>query len=259
MSPFFSVCIPATGRAKTIIRALESLIDQEFIDFEIIVSIRNDNLVNSILENFIKNSAIKIKIVNLREYRINCNDWNDSIRHAEGRFIAVLEGDDYYYKDYLKNSFETIRKFNYDICIFATTNRQNMHNDFVMDSSVFFKFIYSLKAVPAPSESIFPRVCGTKLVEYNVQDFFYAPEIDLYLRLTQCVNNFVRIQNTGVFREVSSDPFNRISFLYYRDHLIILFKYFKKKNIFLFFGSITRIFLVYNKSLIKYFLWRIKK
>ncbi|WP_353077512.1 glycosyltransferase [Flavobacterium sp.] len=260
MSPFFSVCIPATGRSRTILRALESLINQEFDDFEIIVSTRNDNYVNNIVDNFIKNSdSKKIKIVSICESRIKCNDWNDSIKHAQGRFIAVLEGDDYYYKDYLKNAFITIQKFNYDVCLFATTNRHNTPKDFVLNSNSFFKFIYGLRDVPAPSESIFPRLCNNNLVEYNIQDFIYAPEIDLYLRLTKCVKNFVRIENTGVFREISSDPYNRISFLFYRDHLFILFKFFKIKNVFLFFRSAIRIFFIYNKSLIIYILWRIKK
>lgn len=259
MIPFFSVCIPATGRSRTIERALESLINQEFDDFEIIVSIRNDNSVNDIVENFIRKSGNKIKIVIICESRLNCNDWNDSIKHAQGRFIAVLEGDDFYYKNYLKDAFKTIKKFNYDICLFATTNRHNAIKDFVLDSNSFFKFIYSLKAVPAPSESIFPRLCHNNVVEYNTQDFSYAPEIDLYLRLTQCVNNFVRIENIGVFREISSNPFDRISFLYYRDHLIILFKFFKRKNVFLFFRSAIRLFFIYNKSLLIYILWRTRK
>jgi len=258
MKPFFSVCIPATKRSNTIERALQSILNQDFQDFEVIVTTRNDKATYEIVDTFIKNCKIddKIKNINIETDRQSCNDWNDSILLANGRFIAVLEGDDYFYSDYLNSAHKLIIDFNFDICLFATTNRDNVPKPFVFNKHTFFRYIYSLNAVPAPSESIFPRICNYEAIQYNIADFTYAPEIDLYLRLTTHINNFVRISKVGVYREASSDPNNRISFLYYRDQLIILIKYFRVINIFLLLISLKNLIIVYIKSIIKYCIWK---
>lgn len=257
MSPFFSICIPATGRSSTIERALKSIFNQDFKDFEVIVTTRNDKLTYNIVERF--DASNRITNISINEERKYCNDWNDSILLANGKFIVVLEGDDYFYDNYLTKSFEIINKFNFDICLFATTNRDVIPNPFSYDSKDFFNFIYSFKAIPAPSESIFPRVSNDKINTYNVKDFKYAPEIDLYLRLSTKINNFERISKTGIHREASSDPYNRISFLYYRDQLIIIIKYFQVLNIFKALLSFKNLIILYAKSIIKYSIWKVKK
>jgi glycosyltransferase involved in cell wall biosynthesis len=259
MLPFFSICIPATGRSKTIERALNSIINQEFKIFEIIVTTRKDQITYEIVNSFIKNNQLNVPIYNIHinEDRIDCNDWNDSIKFATGKFIAVLEGDDYFYKDYLKKAYEIINEYKFDVCLFATTNRDNKPSPFLMNKIDFFNFIYSLKAVPAPSESIFPRVCNNESIQYDIESYKYAPEIDLNLRLTSHISNFVRLENVGVYREVSSDPNNRISLLYYRDQIIVLFKFFRGNNIFIFFRGVFNLFYIYLKSFIIYIISRI--
>lgn len=261
MPPFFSICIPATGRFKTIERALKSIIDQNFEDIELVITMRKDPLTFEIANSFIEinNPSFPVKLINIEEERVNCNDWNDSIINSSGKFIAVLEGDDYFFNGYLKMAYQTILEFNCDICLFATTNRDVVSKPFEYKRSDFFKFIYRLKSVPAPSESIFPRICNGNLMYYNVDNYNYAPEIDMYLRMSEYVDNFVRLNEKFVYREVSSDPYNRISKLYYIDHLVVLFKFFRISNTFVFFTGLYSLINLYIRSLIKYILWRIRK
>ncbi len=58
--PFFSVIIPTYNRAGVLLRALESIINQSFSDWELIIvdDGSTDNTVN-IFESFVKDNRIK--------------------------------------------------------------------------------------------------------------------------------------------------------------------------------------------------------
>ncbi|MCE4217582.1 glycosyltransferase [Pseudarcicella sp. GAP-15] len=261
MPPFFSICIPATGRSRTIERAIKSVIDQDFENVELVITMRRDLLTYEVANSFIKTNTpcFPVKVINIDKDRIYCNDWNDSIKLSSGNFIVVLEGDDYFFNGYLQTSYNLILKYNYDICVFATTNRDKKSKPFQLDKFDFFNLIYNLKSVPAPSESIFPRICNDHLVLYDIDNYNYAPEIDLYLRLSNHINNFVRLSEKFVYREASSDPYNRISKLYYVDHLVVLFKFYQFENTTVFLRGLLSLIDLYFRSLIKYIIWRIRK
>lgn len=260
MHPFFSVCIPATGRSRTIERAIQSVIDQNFTDIELIITMRSDLLTYHVANTYLsrQDPNFRFKVVNIDKEVLNCNDWNDSIELSSGNFIVMLEGDDYFYNGYLEAAYKTIEKYNCDVCLFATTNRDKEPSPFTLNNLDFFDFIYRLKAVPAPSESIFPRVHKNDLILYDINNYVYAPEIDLYLRLTASINNFVRLREKYVFRHPSSDPNNRISKLYYTDHLSVLLKYYHIRRTPVFLTGIFNLIIAYCRSLIKYFIWKIR-
>jgi glycosyltransferase involved in cell wall biosynthesis len=250
MTPFFSVCIPASGRSSTILRTLASLEKQTYDFFDIIVSVRGDKEVLNKVKDYSQRSSRLIQVHDVQDEVNYCNDWNDSIDLATGEYIAVLEGDDCYMPDYLEKTKILIDSFDCQIAVFSKTNRHAGNVSFHYSSREFYKFIYGLSTVPAPSESIFPRVIDGKTVRYDTGSYHYAPEIDLYLRLTHKLKYFIRTDNYGVYREPSTDPYNRIKWIYYRDHFYVLFRYFNIKLVPIFIKGLANVLLVYFKSIV---------
>jgi glycosyltransferase involved in cell wall biosynthesis len=262
MNHFFSVCIPATGRSKTIIRCINSVLNQNFNDFELIVITRNDkftyDLVIKYLDN--NNNGIKYFVENYDSNSINAEDWNDPIYKANGQYISMLEGDDYFEKDHLEIAYNFLsNNEQFDIYISSTNRSVGLNSDIIFSNNEFYNIIYSLKSVPAPSEVIFKRLNKQKKLNiYDVKLFFYAPEIDLYLKILSNKSLVYKSHVSTVFREPSSKPYERIDWIYYRDHIIILFKYFKLKKINYFLRGFYNIILMYCKCLVLFILWKLK-
>ena len=89
-----SICIPAYNRVDVLKRSLDSIFEQDFTDFEVIVTddSPNDsvkNLVQSYPEgtiNYFKNPK------NLG----SPENWNECVRKAQGKYIKILHHDDWF-------------------------------------------------------------------------------------------------------------------------------------------------------------------
>jgi glycosyltransferase involved in cell wall biosynthesis len=91
MSPFFSVVIPVYNRAHVLARALRSVLDQSFQDFEIVVV--DDGSTDDPAEAIARFADPRIRYIRQRN-RGGGAARNAGIDAAEGRFIAPLDSDD---------------------------------------------------------------------------------------------------------------------------------------------------------------------
>ncbi|GAA4238220.1 glycosyltransferase family 2 protein [Postechiella marina] len=107
--PFFSVVIPLYNKEKYILKTLESVINQTFIDFEIIVI--NDGSTDGSL-----NQVKKIKDSRLFTYSQENHGLsaarNVGIKKAKSNYIALLDADDLWCEDYLQTIFNIIKRDN---------------------------------------------------------------------------------------------------------------------------------------------------
>ncbi|SFV02795.1 glycosyltransferase family 2 protein [Butyrivibrio sp. INlla21] len=109
-----SVIIPTYKRTDTIIRAVDSVINQTYNNIECIVV--NDNEVgdkysielNKILEDYICNE--KIVFLNQEHHKNGAAARNYGIRHAKGEYIAFLDDDDWWKLDKISKQVEFIKK-----------------------------------------------------------------------------------------------------------------------------------------------------
>ncbi len=107
-SPFFSVIIPTYNRENVIERCINSVLNQSFKDFEIIIvdNASSDGTINII--NAIKDARITL-IINEKNYE-RCYSRNKGISHAKGEYLCFLDSDDFYLQnhlDYLKRNIDT--------------------------------------------------------------------------------------------------------------------------------------------------------
>ena len=106
-----SVCVPVTNREKTIKSCLDSIRTQSLNPQQVIVTEfgSNDNS-RSIISEYIDKYSLKDKwsFYWRDEEPIGDEDWNFPLNFVEMDYVAILEGDDEWPKDYIKNATEAI-------------------------------------------------------------------------------------------------------------------------------------------------------
>jgi len=100
----FSIILPTYNRAESFLsRAIESVINQTYIDWELIIIDNNsiDNTKN-LIESYKNN---QIKLYNISNNGNIAKSRNLGISKASGDYIAFLDSDDYWDQNKLKKSF----------------------------------------------------------------------------------------------------------------------------------------------------------
>lgn len=104
----FSVLIPLYNKGLYVIRALDSVFDQTYQDFEVIVI--NDGSTDGGEVLVQKKYDGKVFLINQENSGVSTAR-NRGIRASKGDYIAFLDADDYWHQDYLKFSADAIIKF----------------------------------------------------------------------------------------------------------------------------------------------------
>jgi len=107
-TPFFSVVIPLYNKEDTVLRALESVRQQTFNDFEVIV-VNDGSTDNSyyVVEHYDK---IKIKLLNQENKGVSFAR-NRGVEEAKAELIAFLDADDEWKSEYLQEMKNLVHEF----------------------------------------------------------------------------------------------------------------------------------------------------
>lgn len=121
MTPFFSVIITTYNRPKKLIRAVQSVLDQTYKDFELIIV--NDGSQSDYTEviNYIEPySQIRYFFKENEERSVARNYGVDK---ANGKFICFLDDDDYYLNNHLQVLYNEIEKQNFTEGLYHTYSK----------------------------------------------------------------------------------------------------------------------------------------
>jgi glycosyltransferase involved in cell wall biosynthesis len=96
--PFFSIILPSFNSERTLQRALNSIFDQKFADFEIIIvdGMSTDNTVVIAKENF--ESDERVRYISEKDNGVY-DAMNKGIDLARGSWLYFLGSDDFFYSD----------------------------------------------------------------------------------------------------------------------------------------------------------------
>lgn len=104
----FSIILPTYNRVRLIDKAIKSVIDQDYKNWELIII---DNYSNDNTEEVIKNfSDERISYNKFKNDGIIAKSRNYGIEKAKGNYIAFLDSDDWWYSKKLKLVFECIQE-----------------------------------------------------------------------------------------------------------------------------------------------------
>lgn len=102
--PFFSIIIPTYNRAHRLPKAIASILDQTFEDYELIII---DDASTDKTEELIKTyNDPRIHYIKNETNQERCNSRNTGIKAAKGEYICFLDSDDYH----LPHHLETLAK-----------------------------------------------------------------------------------------------------------------------------------------------------
>lgn len=113
--PFFSVILPTYNRGASISRALQSILTQEFRNFEVIVvdDGSTDN-TKEIVQSF-KDERVRYIY---QENSERSAARNNGIRNASGAYVCFLDSDDYCLPDHLSSFYNKIKEIDYPVAMF---------------------------------------------------------------------------------------------------------------------------------------------
>lgn len=108
--PFFTVVIPTYNHEFFLKKAVNSVLNQTFDDYEIIII---DNYSDDKTEEYIKSlNNQKIRFFKIQNHGLLAKSRNLGIKEAKSDWIAFLDSDDLWYKDRLQILYNYVEKNN---------------------------------------------------------------------------------------------------------------------------------------------------
>ena len=202
-NPFISVCIPVFNMEKYIEKALFSILNQSFQDFEIIIV--NDNSEDNtdiILKNFSYYDK-RIKIIN---HNINKGVYYsrmESIFNAFGKYILLMDPDDIFINENLFQAlYDYNLNYNLDITEFSVVHQKDGRRNFFLSKSHHKNHFHNFSK---------PIIYQPELSSL----LYKIPDTNIYSS-TICRN----IWNKLIRKEIFLDSYNYIGNDYLNDFII---------------------------------------
>ncbi|NML56924.1 glycosyltransferase family 2 protein [Chryseobacterium cheonjiense] len=208
----FSVIIPLYNKENSIGNTVQSVLNQSFADFEIVIV--NDGSTDNSLEVVQQINDSRIRIIDKSNGGVS-SARNYGIKNAEKEWIAFLDGDDLWEIDHLKTISELIEKYPEDKVFCTSFIRSNQKfpanqnysikviaNYF--DEAINYHFFWTSIAVV--KKEVFNQVG-------NFKEFLHRGEdLDLWARIGQ-VYRFIKSNRvTAIYVQ---DSENKLSFTNY--------------------------------------------
>lgn len=112
MHPLISVVVPVYNVEKYVKECIESILEQSFKNFELIIV--NDGSTDNSLNRVLEFKDDRIVLINQKNIGLS-GARNTGIHHAKGKYITFIDSDDWISKDYLNEMAIEAQKYNADI------------------------------------------------------------------------------------------------------------------------------------------------
>jgi glycosyltransferase involved in cell wall biosynthesis len=215
----FSVVIPTYNHAQYLSRALKSVINQSYPNWEIIVIDNNstDNTLEIIKEFNNKN----IKYMSIINKGIIAKSRNAGIKIARGEWIAFLDSDDYWLYRKLEICIDSIRK-DPSVDIFVTNELQINEDSGARKGLIygpffsnFYKILLTYGNCLSPSAAIVKKdfLLKSKILFRESRRFISAEDYDFWMLLARSGAKFEFINSIqGVYTIHKKNMSKRIEF-----------------------------------------------
>jgi glycosyltransferase involved in cell wall biosynthesis len=221
-----SIVIPTFNRKDFLARALESVLNQTYENYEIIVvdDGSTDGTKEFIQENF---NDPRLNYFYKENEGLPSKTRNFGITKCSGEYIAFLDSDDYWFKDKLKEQVKILdQNVNFAlVCSSAQAKKNN--NDITINSYRYKKngFVFwwlILRNFIITSSVIVRKSILDETGNFlDTKEFKIAEDLDLWLRITRH-HKIAFIEEPQLFYEFDSENIssNHISNLDYVDRVV---------------------------------------
>ncbi len=253
-NPLVSVIIPTFNRADILHRAIDSVVNQEYTNWELLVvdDRSTDDTTETIKEYLSRVSRIKYLINDHKKGPAGAR--NTGIANAQGKYIAFLDSDDEWLPHHLKTCVEALEKEPVDLCfslwLESSAGKLTKIEEMQGFREDFEKAFDTLKPEIKGDLVFF----GDSFFEYAIMEYFYCYHINTIV-LKKSI-----LDATGTFNENlrSSEDVDFVyrllesyKFCLIKDHHFIYYE--GQDNIYNFIdrNNIDVSQLVYNKKLVE--------
>ena len=241
--PFFSVVIPLFNKEFLVKHTINSLLAQSFTDFEVLIV--NDGSTDKSLEIAEQLVDSRFKIINQENKGVS-HARNKGIKESLGKYIALLDADDYWYKNHLLELRNLILKFP-KAGLYCSNYEINYNNILVKPAK--FNFVYNknplivedyfegsiINSVAWTSSTAFTKMAFEKIGLFNTE-LRTGQDIDLWIRFALL---YPVALNPKITMRYNNFKNNSLSKSYYNtDRYLLINNYYKEEKL--------------NKSLKKY-------
>lgn len=108
----FSIILATLNRSNIIMKAINSILNQSYSNYEIIIVDQSDNFKTKYLIEKINN--VKIKYFKSKNKGLALSR-NIGLKYAEGDYMCLMDDDAEYHKDFLLNAIKYIKEDNLDL------------------------------------------------------------------------------------------------------------------------------------------------
>jgi glycosyltransferase involved in cell wall biosynthesis len=193
----FSVVIPTYKRKIKLQRAINSVLNQTYKNWEILII---DNNSKDGTDNMVKDyKNTNIKIFNIKNNGCIAKSRNLGVIKARGKFIAFLDSDDYWYQNKLECCYEILTKNKKTKFIYHNMMINNKIFGLIYSGINYFRSVKSpiyddlINNGPAfPTSSVvLDKKIFTKINMFNEdKDLITWEDYDAWIRFSRDSNNF---------------------------------------------------------------------
>ena len=192
-----SICIPAFNQTRYLKKSLNSILIQDYQDYEIIIT---DDTPSDVVEKLSNNYAFKgrLKYFKNKKTKGSPENWNEAIKHAKGEYIKILHHDDWFTKKDSLSKFvkmlDNNPKANF---AFSATLIREILNKSLRSHKVNSKQLELISEIPdslyfgnligSPSATIYRN----KLKEKYDKNLKWIVDVDFYIRILRKNNKLV--------------------------------------------------------------------
>lgn len=206
LTPFISIVIPTYNRADLIPKAIQSVLDQTYQDWElIIVDNFSDDDTKEVIESFADH---RITMLQLPRTGSVAASRNFGVLHSKGEWIAFLDSDDWWFPEKLSMVCKAIQKepdlIYHDLQIVSGHDDEKSKKKTKsrkLKRPIYFDLLENGNAIALSSvllrKSTFAKVGGMN----ESPTFFAIEDYDTWLRIALVTERFTRIPRVlGAYR-----------------------------------------------------------
>ncbi len=224
--------MPVYNREKRISRAIQSILDQEFKNWELIIV--NDASTDGTKEILDQIQHPRIKVIHNKKNLERCNSRNVGIERALGEYICFLDSDDYHLPEHLKKLYELIQSKNFQPAFYFSnsyneTEEGNRSERCCPEYSKDKPYYYFLNYTVNPQRWAVHHAIFKK-VKFD-PEVIICEDMDTSMRITAAKFPIYQLNERTTVYVAAADSFTHGDSQKWEKELFYLKRIFKKKEI----------------------------
>jgi glycosyltransferase involved in cell wall biosynthesis len=199
-APHVTICVPAYNAARTISRTLDSILAQDYSNYDVIVC---DNLSSDDTSGIVKTYEDRGVRYFLNPVQERCGEsnWNQALSLAEGPLIALYHADDLYTSTMVRRQVEFLVKHPEASAVFTMTQRideydrpikmgntklpKELRGKEIFNYEEFLNYTLKYTTFVVVPTMMSKRELIDRVGVFNWDKYATASDIDLYLRMAK--------------------------------------------------------------------------